>query len=111
MSYHIFPLTSFRHRPVFDAATDTYDALHERSPFAVTAICMVAARVRDGGGQCCKPLESMMQTEGFVLATTPSEVHLKCLQKVRGISSATLFAPVSHCEAVQAMSKLKVISL
>lgn len=37
--------------PVFDSATDTYDALHERSPFAVNAICMVAARVRDGGGQ------------------------------------------------------------
>lgn len=38
-------------RPVFDSRTDTYDALHERSPFAVDAICMVAARVRDGGGQ------------------------------------------------------------
>jgi hypothetical protein len=37
--------------PVFDFATDTYDTLHERSPFAVDAICMVAARVRDGGGQ------------------------------------------------------------
>lgn len=29
---------------------DTYEALHERSPFAVDCICMVAARVRDGGG-------------------------------------------------------------
>lgn len=37
-------------RPVFDASVDTYDALHERSPFAVDTICMVAARVRDGGG-------------------------------------------------------------
>ena len=36
--------------PVFDVHTDTYDALHERSPFAVDCICMVAARVRDGGG-------------------------------------------------------------
>ena len=35
--------------PVFDSAADTYDALHKRSPFAVNAICMVAARVRDGG--------------------------------------------------------------
>jgi hypothetical protein len=35
--------------PVFDAKTDTYDILHERSPFAVDCICMVAARVRDGG--------------------------------------------------------------
>ena len=37
-------------RPVFDANLDTYEALHERSPFAVDCICMVAARVRDGGG-------------------------------------------------------------
>jgi hypothetical protein len=36
---------------VFDANTDTYDALHDRSPFAVNCICMVAARVRDGGGK------------------------------------------------------------
>jgi hypothetical protein len=36
--------------PVFDANTDTYEALHDRSPFAVNCICMVAARVRDGGG-------------------------------------------------------------
>ena len=40
-------------RPVFDASMDTFDALHERSPFAVDAICMVAARVRDGGGNAC----------------------------------------------------------
>jgi len=37
-------------RPVFDGNVDTYDALHERSPFAVDTICLVAARVRDGGG-------------------------------------------------------------
>ena len=37
--------------PVFDANVDTYDALHERSPFAVDVICMVAAKVRDGGGE------------------------------------------------------------
>lgn len=37
--------------PIFDAAVDTYDALHERSPFAVDCICMVAAQVRDGGGK------------------------------------------------------------
>ncbi|KAF9527784.1 hypothetical protein CPB83DRAFT_767806 [Crepidotus variabilis] len=71
--------------PVFDSSTDTYDALHERSPFAVNAICAVAARVRDGG------------------APTPSEVQRKCLEEVQKISSATLFAPVLRCEAVQAM--------
>ncbi|KAH7910701.1 hypothetical protein BJ138DRAFT_1008198 [Hygrophoropsis aurantiaca] len=70
--------------PVFDCNVDTYDALHERSPFAVDAICMVAARVRDGGGK-------------------PSETHTRCLEAVQAISCATLFAPVTRVEAVQAM--------
>ncbi|KAF9029217.1 hypothetical protein BDZ89DRAFT_1091823 [Hymenopellis radicata] len=71
-------------RPVFDSKTDTFDVLHERSPFAVNAICMVAARVRDGGGK-------------------PSETYLRCLEEVQAISCATLFVPVSKVEAVQSM--------
>lgn len=70
--------------PVFDSATDTYDALHKRSPFCVDAICMVAAKVRDGGGP-------------------PSETYKKCLKEVQNITCATLFAPVVRQEAVQAM--------
>ncbi|KAF9020303.1 hypothetical protein BDZ89DRAFT_1138725 [Hymenopellis radicata] len=70
--------------PVFDSKTDTFDVLHERSPFAVNAICMVAARVRDGGGK-------------------PSETYLRCLEEVQAISCATLFVPVSKVEAVQSM--------
>ncbi|KDR85368.1 hypothetical protein GALMADRAFT_234194 [Galerina marginata CBS 339.88] len=70
--------------PVFDSNMDTFDALHERSPFAVDTICMVAARVRDGGGK-------------------PSEIHRRCLEEVQAISSATLFAPVLRSEAVQSM--------
>ncbi|KAG8897423.1 hypothetical protein FRB99_008163, partial [Tulasnella sp. 403] len=70
--------------PVFDAITDTYDALHKRSPFCVDAICMVAAKVRDGGGP-------------------PSETYKKCLKEVHDITCATLFAPVVRQEVVQAM--------
>ncbi|KAG1715985.1 hypothetical protein ID866_1150 [Astraeus odoratus] len=70
---------------VFDSRVDTFDALHERSPFAVDAICMVGARVRDGGGKA-------------------SETYSRCLQAVQDISRATLFAPVTRVEAVQAMS-------
>ncbi|PIL31746.1 transcription factor [Ganoderma sinense ZZ0214-1] len=70
--------------PVFDASMDTYDGLHERSPFAVDVICMVAAKVRDGGGN-------------------PSDVFMKCLEEVQAISCATLFSPVTRQEAVQAM--------
>ncbi|TFK30814.1 hypothetical protein FA15DRAFT_662869 [Coprinopsis marcescibilis] len=70
--------------PIFDSKTDTYEALHDRSPFAVDAICMVAARVRDGGSK-------------------PSLIHLKLLEEVQNIARATLFAPVLSPEAVQAM--------
>jgi len=70
--------------PIFDGNVDTYDALHERSPFAVNCICMVAAKIRDGGGK-------------------PSDIYLKCLEEVQTISSASLFSPVSRMEAVQAM--------
>ncbi|CAE6529338.1 unnamed protein product [Rhizoctonia solani] len=68
--------------PVFDMAVDTYDALHSRSPFCVNTICMVAARVRDGG---------------------ESETYQKCRQEVEEISRHTLFTPVVRQEAVQAM--------
>ncbi|OBZ79930.1 Transcriptional activator of proteases prtT [Grifola frondosa] len=70
--------------PIFDASVDTFDALHERSPFAVDCICMVAAKVRDGGGN-------------------PSDIFMKCLEEVQAISCATLFSPVTRQEAVQAM--------
>ncbi|KAF8745103.1 hypothetical protein AX14_010573 [Amanita brunnescens Koide BX004] len=70
--------------PVFDASTDTYDALHERSPFAVDCICMVASRIKDGGGK-------------------QSEQYRKCLEEVQSIACATLFAPVMRPEAVQSM--------
>ncbi|KAI0005575.1 hypothetical protein BJV74DRAFT_805347 [Russula compacta] len=70
--------------PIFDSSIDTFASLHERSPFAVDSICMVAARVRDGGDK-------------------PGEVYTKCLQEVQTISCATLFAPVLRVEAVQAM--------
>jgi hypothetical protein len=78
-------------RPIFDANADTFDALHERSPFAVDAICMVAARVRDAGGP-------------------PSEVHQKLLEEVHSIAKATLFAPVLHAETIQAMSRSNSIT-
>lgn len=70
--------------PVFDSHVDTFDELHRRSPFAVDAICMVAAGVRDGGGK-------------------PSDVYLRCLEEVQAISCATLFSPVTRYEAVQSM--------
>ena len=90
--------------PVFDANTDTYDTLHDRSPFAVNCICMVAARVRDGGGKCsCHPCFTPIIDEIFT--GKASETYKKVLEEVHEISRASLFTPVTRHEAVQAMSK------
>ncbi|KAK0245668.1 hypothetical protein EDD85DRAFT_924755 [Armillaria nabsnona] len=70
--------------PVFDSTIDTFENLHQRSPFAVDAICMVASHVRDGGGKS-------------------SEIYLRCLDETQAISCATLFSPVARIEAVQSM--------
>ena len=70
--------------PVFDGRVDTYESLHERSPFAVNCICMVGAKVRDGGGP-------------------PSDTYNKILEEVHHIASKTLYIPAARKEAVQAM--------
>jgi hypothetical protein len=76
--------------------------LHERSPFAVDCICMVAARVRDGGGKfSAKSFASQL-----IVADQGSETYNRILEEVQAISCATLFAPVMSNEAVQAMSAL-----
>lgn len=89
--------------PIFDGNIDTFDALHERSPFAVDCICMVAAQVRDGGGSSFswyKPCPFDSFTSGNL-----SDTFRKCQEEVQAISCATLFSPVTRQEAVQAMSK------
>lgn len=70
--------------PVFDSQHDTFDSLHERSPFAVNAICMVASQVRDGGG----PTSPLTQ---------------RCRDEVHHIAAQTLFAPVTSPDAVRAV--------
>ena len=82
---------------------DTYEALHERSPFAVDCICMVAARVRDGGGMD-NTFFLQLSALKITVSGKSSELYLKCLEEVQAISSATLFAPVVRSEAVQSMS-------
>jgi hypothetical protein len=102
LNVFFFELKSFR--PVFDSINDTFDALHERSPFAVNCICMVAARVRDGGGlyEFVSYLHRIFMSDS---TGKPSDVYKKCLEEVRSISCATLFLPVTRVEAIQAMSK------
>jgi hypothetical protein len=90
--------------PVFDSSVDTFQSLHERSPFAVDSICMVAARVRDGGGTGFRICQTNAADLCFVFVGKSSDVYNKCFQEVQAISCATLFAPVLRVEAVQAMS-------
>lgn len=70
--------------PVFDPSVDTYDELGRRSPFCFNAICLVAAKVRDGGGP-------------------ESETYKRIQTEVQKIAGATLFSPVVRQEAIQAM--------
>lgn len=70
--------------PVFDRHFDTFDLLHERSPFAVNAICMVASQVRDGGGPT-------------------SELTQRCRDEVHHIVAQTLFAPFISADVVRAV--------
>ncbi|KAK8869752.1 hypothetical protein IAR55_000320 [Kwoniella newhampshirensis] len=70
--------------PCFDPSMDTWDSLRARSPFSLTAIIYVGARVRDGGGPA-------------------SDVQVACRAHAERIAVETLFHPVQRIEAVQGM--------
>ncbi|OWZ63172.1 hypothetical protein AYX14_03309 [Cryptococcus neoformans] len=70
--------------PCYDPALDTWESLRVRSPFSITAIVWVGARVRDGGGP-------------------HSEVQKTCLAHAERLAKGTLFHPVHRIEAVQSM--------
>lgn len=70
--------------PLFDPAYDTYEELRKRSPFCVTVICMVAARVWDGGNP-------------------PSKTYVDCQREARDIAKNSMFLQMTRKEAVQAL--------
>ncbi|OCF36645.1 hypothetical protein I316_01898 [Kwoniella heveanensis BCC8398] len=71
--------------PCFDPNNDTWDSLRVRSPFAITSIIFVGARVRDGGGP-------------------QSDVQRLCRQHAERVATHSLFHPVGQrIEAVQSM--------
>ncbi|KAG8865466.1 hypothetical protein FRC20_009809 [Serendipita sp. 405] len=82
--FHIFYQGCSTFLPVFDSNFDTFESLHERSPFAVNAICLVASQVRDGGGPT-------------------SELTLRCREEVHPIVAQTLFAPFISADVVRAV--------
>jgi hypothetical protein len=77
--------------PVYDPAVDTWDALRIRSPFSISTIVSVGARVRDGGGYM-------------------SETYRASLDHARKIAIGTMFTPVARVEAVQAMVLLSAFN-
>lgn len=77
--------------PCYDPSFDTWDSLKIRSPFSITTIVMVGARVRDGGGPV-------------------SDVQRLCREHAQKIAQGTMFNPVARVEAVQAMSILAAFS-
>lgn len=73
--------------PCYDPSFDTWESLKVRSPFSITTIVLVGARVRDGGGPA-------------------SEVQRRCREHAQEVAQNTMFNPVARVEAVQAMSTL-----
>jgi hypothetical protein len=77
--------------PIFDPVYDTWDSLRLRSPFSISAIIAIGARVRDGGGAM-------------------SEVQRSTTEHARKIGLGTMWAPVARIEAVQASLVLAAFS-
>ncbi|WWC69418.1 uncharacterized protein I206_103357 [Kwoniella pini CBS 10737] len=80
----IYYMGSSNFIPCFDPAFDTWDSIRTRSPFGITTMIFVGARVRDGGGP-------------------PSATQSLCRAHAEKIAVNTLFHPVQRIEAVQSM--------
>ncbi|WWC61081.1 uncharacterized protein I303_103659 [Kwoniella dejecticola CBS 10117] len=82
--FKIYYMGSSNFIPCFDPKYDTWESLRARSPFGLTTIIFVGARVRDGGGP-------------------PSAAQSLCRSHAEKIAVNTLFHPVQRIEAVQSM--------
>ncbi|EIW69439.1 hypothetical protein TREMEDRAFT_73857 [Tremella mesenterica DSM 1558] len=92
--------------PCYDPVMDTWESLRLRSPFSITAIIYVGARVRDGGGEAITlPIAAAEVAENRQVL--PCGAFLICSHAV-GVS--TLFNPVTRIEAVQGMILLSTFS-
>lgn len=95
---------SLQYVPSFDATSDTFDeyvkpppirfnasSLRRRSPFAVSVIVMVGAKIENASREPTAALKRLC-------------AHAETTAK------STLFTPVSKIEVVQSMSELRVLS-
>ena len=70
--------------PCFDPEIDTFESLRNRSPFCITTLVMVGAKVLDAAGPV-------------------SDLQRLCREHAEKIGMSTLFSPVARIEVVQAM--------
>ena len=82
--YTLFMEGSLVYMPCFDPEIDTFESMSKRSPFCLTAIVMIGAKITDAGGPV-------------------SELQRQCREHAESIGSSTLFSPVARIEVVQAM--------
>ena len=82
--HHRFMQGCLVYMPCFDTEVDTFESLRKRSPFCLTALVMVGAKISDAG----RPV---------------SELQRKCREHAERIGMSTLFSPVALIEVVQAM--------
>lgn len=71
--------------PIFEPGVDTWESLLLRSPFSVTVLMYVGAKIEDAGGQ-------------------PSVLQNKLKDHAEKIGMHTLFTPVARIEVLQGMS-------
>jgi hypothetical protein len=70
--------------PCFDPDVDTFESLRARSPFLITTLVMVGAKVTDAAGPV-------------------SDLQRHCREHAEAIGQTTLFSPIARIEVVQAM--------
>ncbi|WRT65340.1 uncharacterized protein IL334_002283 [Kwoniella shivajii] len=70
--------------PVFDPSKDTLESLRDRSSFSITAILFVGQKIKDAGREVSNLQKSLKDHAEY-------------------IGKTTLFSPIAHIEALQAM--------
>lgn len=84
--FEIFMNGAAHYVPIFEPTVDTWESLLKRSPFTVTVLMYVGAKIEDAGGP-------------------PSELQTRLKDHAETIGMHTLFTPVARIEVLQAMSR------
>lgn len=72
------------YQPCFDPEIDTFDSLRSRSPFCLTTLIMVGAKIMDGAGAI-------------------SPLQRQCREHAEQMGMSTLFTPIASIEVVQSL--------